>query len=422
MAEKKSGKVLILGQHYWPEPFRVTDIAEGLAERGYDIEVLCGIPNYPKGKFYEGYSFFKKRSETRNGVKIIRVPEIPRGNNSNFRIFINYISFPFFALFYVPMLLSKKYQTLIVYQLSPVFMSLPAIIVAKLTKKPLYFYVCDFWPHSLFSIINFRLKFIRKLLTHLSYWHYKQADGLICAYKGIQEKFISEVGIEKNKTIYIPQAPEKFYETVIEDKVLIKKFKGSFNYLFAGNINPAQSFDVITQAAKIVLNKGFKNIKYVIVGDGMSKPWLELEVDRLGLKDQFIFEGYVPTERIPAYHNIADAFIVALSKSSLFEYAIPAKINSYLVAGKPIVAAMDGDGQDLINKRSKSGICVNSGDIEGLAQAIIKIAKTNSKERKEIGNRGFKYYYKFFERNYNLNRLIEFVFNNKIIEDKEYST
>ena len=101
-------RILIVGQHYWPETFRITDIAEGLVERGYEVEVLCGTPNYPAGKFFEGYGFFKRKREIRNGVRITRVPEIPRGNNSNFRIGLNFISFPFFALFYVPFFLFKK--------------------------------------------------------------------------------------------------------------------------------------------------------------------------------------------------------------------------------------------------------------------------------------------------------------------------
>ena len=413
-------RVLIVGQHYWPETFRITDIAEGLVERGYEVEVLCGTPNYPTGKFFDGYGFFKKRYEVRNGVKITRVPEIPRGNNSNFRIAVNFISFPFFALFYVPFFLFKKYDRVIAYQLSPVFMSLPAILLAKIKRKPLYFYVCDFWPHSLFSMINIKSPFLRKLITHMSYWHYRRSDGIIGVFKGMQERFISDVGIPREKTLYIPQAPEKVYEIKAHDKNLEKRFAETFNIVFAGNINPAQCFDVITKAAKMVKNRSHTSVRYIILGDGMSRKWLEKEVHSLGLDDQFVFEGLKPVADVPKYQSIADATIVALSKSPLFEYGIPAKVYSYMPAGKPIIASMDGEGQRLINEYAKCGVCVDSGDTEGLADAIETLITMPNKDRAQMGVNGREYYFKHFEREYNLTRLIDFTINNRRVPDSEY--
>lgn len=420
-SKNKPQKILIVGQHYWPETFRITDIAEGLVERGYDVHVLCGTPNYPAGKFFTGYGFLKNKSETHNGVKITRVPEVPRGNNSSFRIFINYVSFPFFSLFYVPFFLFRKYDRVIAYQLSPVFMSLPAILLAKIKRKPLYFYVCDFWPHSLFSMLDIKNSFIRRLTTKISYWHYRRSDGIIGVFKGMQERFITDVGIPKEKTLYIPQAPEKIYELQPHDKSLVKRFKGTFNIVFAGNINPAQCFDVVTQAAKLVKDAEHTDIRYIIIGDGMSRKWLEAEVKKLGLKDQFVFEGLKPVEEIPKYQTIADATIVALSKSPLFEYGIPAKVYSYMPAGKPIIASMDGEGQRLINSLAKCGICVDSGDVRGLADAIMRLIALPAEQRRIMGENGRNYHFKHFEREYNLNRFIEFTINDNRIPDKEYT-
>lgn len=419
--EKSKGKkILIVGQHYWPETFRIADIAEGLVERGHEVEVLCGTPNYPSGKFFKGYGFFVKKIETHKGVKITRVPEIPRGNNSNLRIFINYISFPFFSLFYVPVFLTKKYDIVLAYQLSPVFMSIAAILLAKLKRKPLYFYVCDFWPHSLFSMINIKNSFIRKLITNISYWHYRQSSGIIGVFKGMQRMFISDVGIPKEKTLYIAQAPEKIYEKKIRDASLAARFADSFNILFAGNINPAQCFDIITAAAKIADNKLAKKIRYIIVGDGMSRKWLESEVRKLNISELFVFEGLKPVDDIPKYQYIADATIVALSKSPLFEYGIPAKVYSYMPAGKPIIGAMDGEGKRLINDLARCGICVDSGDTSGLAMAIVKLVEMKEKERRQLGKNGEKYYLEHFEREYNLTRLTEFIINGVRLPDKEY--
>lgn len=417
MTRKK--RVLIVGQHYWPEPFRIADIAEGLVERGYEVDVLCGIPNYPSGKFFEGYGWFKNNRQIKSGVRIFRVPEIPRGNNTNFRIALNFLSFPFFALLCLPLVAFRKYDRIIAYQLSPVFMSLPAILLSKIKRVPLFFYICDFWPHSLFSIINIKNQSLRKLVTRMSYWHYRQASGAMGVFKGMQQRLVTEVGLSKEKTLYIPQAPEKIYEERPVDKSLSSRFKNTFNIVFAGNINPAQSFDVITQAAKIVYDDGIKDIRYIIIGDGMSKKWLEREVKKLGLSKQFVFEGLKPVTEIPKYQLIADAMMVALTKSPLFEYGIPAKVYSYMPSGKPLLGAMDGAGQDLINT-SGSGICVDSGDIKGLADAIKNLHSLTDKQRDLMGAKGFAYYKKHFDREKNLDRLIEFVFNDNRIVDTEY--
>ena len=416
----KNKRILIVGQHYWPETFRITDIAEGLVERGYTVDVLCGTPNYPTGTFFPGYGFFKKKFEIHNGVRIIRVPEIPRGNNTTFRIFLNYISFPFFSLFYIPALLFNKYDRILAYQLSPVSMSLPAIIISKIKRTPLYFYVCDFWPHSLFSIIKIKNPLLIAVITKFSYWHYKRADGMIGVFKGMQQKFVTEVGIEREKTLYIPQAPEKIYEKKVFDATLNKRFKNHFNIVFAGNINPAQSFETILSAAKLVKDAGHTNIKYIIIGGGMSFNWLKDKVQEMKLEDAFVFEGVKPVEDIPKYQSIADATIVALTKSPLFEYGIPAKVYSYLPAGIPVLGAMDGEGQRLINDASRCGICVDSGDSTNLSKAIIKLLNMTPDERAAMGKRGKKYYLKNFEREKNLDRLIEFVFNNKRVLDEEY--
>lgn len=417
---KKNKRILVVCQHFYPETFRVTDMCEGFVENGYEVDVLCGLPNYPSGKIFDGYGFFKNRRQEYKGINIYRSLEIPRGNNSNFRIFLNYISFPFFAMFHVPRLLRNDYDRVLVYQLSPVLMALPGIVVAKVKGVKLYMYICDFWPHSLFSILKFKNKALIKLVTRISYWHYKQADGLMGVFKGIQTRLISEVGIDKRKTLYVPQSAEKVYEKEVSDKDLERRFAGKFNIVFAGSINPAQSFDTVVEAATIVRDKGYENLNYIIIGEGMSKQWLVDEVNRRDLTDYFTFEGFKPFEEVPKYQTIADALLVALTKSPLFEYGIPAKVQSYMPSGKPIVGAMDGEGQRLINS-SGSGICVDSGDASGLAQAIIDLVDMTPKERAQMGSRGRDYHFEHFERDYNLNRVIEFVFKDNRIVDKEYN-
>lgn len=408
---KPKPKILVVCQHFWPEAFRINDICDFLVEKDCEIEVLCGIPNYPKGKFFDGYSYIKNRRQQHNGVSVRRAFEIPRGNNSNPRIFLNYISFPWASLFHVPRLLTKKYDKILIYQLSPVMMSIAGIIVGKIKKVETTMYVLDLWPENLFSVINPKSALLRKLATKVSHWHYKKVDKLVVLSEKMKTRLIEVTGVAPEKIIVLPQACEKIYEKDVPDKKLAAKFKTGFNIIYAGNISPAQSFETIIEAAQKLKKTGVADINWIIVGDGMSRQWLEDAVKKAGLSDSFYFEGFKPIEDIPKYTDIADLLIGCLVKSDLLEATIPAKVMSYFAAGKPMVLAMDGEVRDLVSNTIKCGFAGSTEDSVALAANIKKIYDMPAKDRQQMGTRGRAYHFKHFERNIILNKLYNFVFS-----------
>ena len=411
MSSQERRRILIVCQHFWPENFRVNDIADYLAnEKDCDIEVLCGLPNYPKGKLFDGYSFFKNRHQVHNSIKINRVLEIPRGNNSNLRIFLNYVSFPFFGLFHIPRLLTKKYDHVLLYQLSPVMMSLPGIIIGKIKKIPTTMYVLDLWPENLYSVIDVKNKFIRKIAFSVSNWHYKNTDRIVALSETMKNRLVSATGKLDSEVLVLPQAAEKVYEKDIVDTSLVKEFANNFIVLYTGNISPAQSFETIIASAQEITSTGITDIRWVIVGDGMSKNDMQLKVDQLGLENYFSFRGQVPIEKVPAYTNIADVLIGTLTKSELLEATIPSKVMTYLASGKPIVLAMDGEAQDLINIKVQCGYAGPAGDSVALTKNIKKVYSLNKNERVKLGERARQYHLKHFERNILLSKLSEFIF------------
>lgn len=404
-------RILIISQHFWPESFRINDICDFLIDKNCEIDVLCGTPNYPKGKFFEGYSMFRNRRQTHNGANIRRVLEVPRGNNTNFKIFANYISFPIFSLFHIPYLLTKKYDKIFLYQTSPVMMTIAGLILGKIKRVETTLYVLDLWPENLFSVLHIKSSFLIKLATSISHWHYKKADKLIVLSERMKQRLITVTDISPDKIITLVQTSEKIYETNIIDKKLSNKFKNGFNILFAGNISPAQSFETILEAAKNLKDDGINNINWIIVGDGMSRKWLEDQISKLGMKDSFYFEGQKPIEDIPKYTAIADVLVACLVKSDLLDATIPAKVMSYIAAGKPIVLAMDGEAQSLINNTIKCGFAGPAGDAKALYDNINKIYHTDSKDKIAMGERARKYHFKHFERNIILNKLYNFIFD-----------
>lgn len=404
-------KILVVSQHFWPESFRINDICDFLLEKDCQIDVLCGLPNYPKGEFFEGYGYFGKRKEAHAGVNIRRVLEIKRGSNSNWRIFLNYISFPFFSIFHVPGLLFKKYDKIFIFQTSPVMMGLAGIIIGRHKKIETTMYVLDLWPENLYSVIKIRNRLLRKLAAWASNWHYKRASKLVALSETMKQQLQVRTKLPDSRITVLPQACEKIYEQDITDKRLAERFAGKFNILFTGSITPAQSFETVIGAAKQLKKEGYADINWIIVGDGMSRNWLETEVGKAGLKDSFVFEGMKPMDDIPKYTNFADILLACLVKSDLLEATIPAKVLSYFAAGRPMVLAMDGEARDLVNNVIKCGLAGPTEDSKTLAANIKKIHSMSPAERQAMGQRGRDYHFKHFERNLILNKLYNFIFN-----------
>jgi glycosyltransferase involved in cell wall biosynthesis len=406
-----SKKILIVGQHFWPESFRINDICDFLVnEKGCEIDVLCGIPNYPSGKFFDGYSYFTNRHQKHSGIKIRRVFEIPRGNNSNQRIFINYISFPIASIFHIPRLLFQKYDRIFLYQLSPVMMSFAGLVVGRIKHIETTMYVLDLWPENLFSVLPIGNKFLRTIVAKISHWHYRKADKLIALSETMRQQLIDITSKDPKDIIVLPQACEKIYEETIHDPRLDKKFKKNFNIVFTGNISPAQSFETITKAASIIKSKGLQEVKWIIVGDGMSRKWLEVEVKKQGLSAVFSFEGQHPVADMPKYTAVADILVGCLSKSELLEATIPAKVMSYIASGKPMVLAMDGEVQELISNTIRCGFVGETENGEKLAENIVRMYQLSDGEREKMGKRARNYHFRHFERNLILEKLYLFLF------------
>ncbi|MGB4762504.1 MAG: glycosyltransferase family 4 protein [Candidatus Saccharimonas sp.] len=411
-----SKRVLIVGQHFWPESFRINDIADFLAnEKGCTVDVLCGLPNYPSGKFPDGYSYFKNRHQTYKNITIRRVFEVPRGNNSNFRIFLNYISFPIASIFHIPRLLTKKYDKILIYQLSPVMMSIAGLLLGKLTRTETTMYVLDLWPENLYSVIAVRNPLLRKIAGSVSHWHYRHVDKLIALSATMRTKLLEVSSVPPSKIATIPQACEKVYETPIHDEAIHRRFNSKFTVVFTGNISPAQSFDTMVKAAAILKKEQFDDIHWIIVGDGMSRKEAEQSVRDQGLESNFSFEGHHPIEDMPKYMERADVLVGCLAKSELLEATIPAKVMSYIASGKPIVLAMDGEAGTLINDTIRCGYASGTEDAAALADNIRRIYDLPTSKRRTLGEKASIYYAKNLNRTVLLEKLYNFLLtSNKV--------
>lgn len=389
-------KLLVVCQHFYPENFRINDICFELAKRGHDVTVLTGLPNYPKGKVLKKYRWFKRRNELINGVRIKRCSLVGRGSTT-LMMMINYMWFAIFGSIKA-FFMKKDFDAVYVYQLSPVTMTWPGIVVSKMAKIPLIIHVLDQWPISITTGGVSKNSLPYKILTWWSRSAYSSADLITCSSKSFKKYLHEELGISLSKKfLYMPSYAESDYENLqaVNDD--------TFDVVFAGNIGPAQSVETIIEAANILKNK--KNIKFHIVGDGLSRKACEELAYKYEL-DNVIFYGYHSVDKMPAFYSLADAFLITMVDNEVVNSTLPAKVQSYMLAGKPIIGAINGEVKEVIEE-AKCGLCTSSLDYQGLANLIVKASKSN--KIKMWSKNAYDYYMKNFNKDKCITELISLI-------------
>lgn len=396
-------KILIVTQYFWPENFRINDLAAGLVERGHKVMVITGIPNYPNGHFFPGYGLFRKLRQNYLGVKVIRVPLIPRGVATGFRLAINYLSFMISASILAPFLCHDKFDVIFTCQLSPVTVGIPAILLKKIKKIPIIFWVLDLWPESLSATGAVRNQVILNGVRRLVRFIYKHCDKIL-AQSTAFSSFIEEQQVTPERMAIFPNFVEKTYKPIMaqSDFEGLSLLPTGFRIMYAGNIGAAQDFETILSTAGKL--REYKDIHWIILGDGRERGWVEDQIAVQGLFDFVHVLGGHPMETMPQYFSLADVMLVTLKRESIFALTIPGKIQSYMACGRPIVAALDGEGARLI-RESGAGLACPAEDVNGLAAAILTMYQMPKAKREAIGRRGLEYCEANFEQEMLIGRL-----------------
>lgn len=402
-------RILIVSQYFWPENFRVNDLAIELRNRGHEVVVLTGIPNYPSGAFFSGYGFFSKLKERWNGIDIIRMPLIPRGNGGGLQLALNYLSFALLASLLSPFRCRGKYDVIFVHEPSPITVGLPAIVMKFLTGAPVYFWVLDLWPESLTAAGGVKSPLLLKSVSRLVRFIYGRSDKVLVQSKGFIEPVRSH-GIPSDKIAYFPSWAEELYHPVTAPASFRSEFglPEGFYLMFAGNVGAAQDFESILSAAERL--KDDKDIHWLIVGDGRMSGWVSEQVKLRGLRETVHILGRHPVERMPEFFAAADAMLVTLKSEPIFALTIPGKVQSYLACGRPIVSMLDGEGGRVVEEAGAGYACA-SGDAEALAELVLKMANLSAAEREAMGSSGRHYYEKHFERDHLLSKLESWMTN-----------
>lgn len=361
------------------------------------MTVLTGIPNYPDGQFFQGYGYFKNKRQDYHGARVVRIPILSRGKAKGIRLFLNYLSFVFFASLLGPLFCREKYDLIFVFEPSPITVCLPAIVMKKIKRAPIAFFVLDLWPESLSATGAVKSHRILHWVEKLTKFIYRHCDHILVPSKAYFGPII-KLGVRKEKISYFPNSADELYKPV---KATIARnqlgLPEGFTVMYAGNIGVAQDFPTIISAAERL--KNHSDIHWVILGDGRMFSWTKEQIQQKGLTKTVHLLGRHPLSEMPTYFSFADVMLVTLKRDPIFALTVPARIQAYMACGRPIIAVLDGEGARIVEEARAGATCsAESPDL--LADTVMDMHRRESVDRQKLGENGRKYFEAYFERNH----------------------
>lgn len=390
-------KILVFSQYFYPENFRINTLCRELVRRGNEVTVVTGYPQYPIGEIYEGYGFDIPYEKEWHGVEIERVKVPPRGHNAvgMLRNCVGYVA----AAYRWVDACQEKYDAVFVFEVSPVTVGLPAVRYKKKFGTPIFFNLQDLWPENVHEVLGIRFPPLTWIINRIVDKIYKGSDKILCASNGFVRN-LRDRGVAPEKLVFWPQfclKPE------LQDAVKPEIYSDeTFNIVFTGNIGDAQGLDLLVEAAQELKGQG---IRWCLVGDGRAKSRLEEKVRMLELQDEVIFVGRVSEEEANQYVVFADCAYLSFINNKMFNMTIPAKIQTYLACGAPILAALGGESADII-READCGIVVPP-ERDQLVDAVKQMREQTSQQRQLRSMASKRYFDAHFQMDALVTRLLQ---------------
>ena len=371
--------IVIVAQYFYPDNFRINHIVK----QGHRVKVITGLPDYTTSTIPKEFKWFRRRRESYCGVEVLRVPTIARHKGIFFRA-LNYASFVLSASLYALFCSKKSIDAIFVYQTSPVFQAIPAIILQYRTSKKLVLYCCDLWPESLKAWNVTEDSFLFRSVLNISKKIYNHCDAVAITSTPFREYLTEICHVDDDKIKYLPQHCDDLYADICNELME----DGCVDFVFAGNIGSVQNIDCIIHAAAMLSSD--KNYKIHIIGDGSELDNCKALVNQTGLQDRIFFYGRYPLKEMKKFYQMADCFLLTLRGGDFIGQTLPSKVQGYLCAGRPILGAINGAANTMIQE-ADCGECVPAGDDKALSEKMSFIIDHFDLYRQK-GHNGRKFY------------------------------
>lgn len=396
MNNQKGLKILVVTECFWPDIYAVNDIVEKLVLRGHKVTVLTGLPDYTTTRIPPEYKHGRNRHQNYKGADVYRVPTIARRHGPIFRS-LSYLSFAFNGKFRALTQDFKHtdvwgldeadacFDVIYVWEVSPVTMAVPAIALKKRYHKPLFLYCMDIWPECVkaMSIKEGTLPY--RMIHAWTKRIYKACDHIAVSSEPFFEYLTRVNGIDRDKMSYLPQYADGGLLSMDTDK---RTDTDRCDFLFIGNIGKAQNVDCLIRAMSVFKDRN--DVTLHMIGGGSAYDETVSLVKELSLEKQVIFYGPKPFKEAIEFYSKVDACVLTLDGSTHIGDTLPGKLQTYMAAGKPILAAANGAAMDIIES-SECGKCVAAGDYDSYGKALLDFADNKDKYA-QCGSKAREYF------------------------------
>ena len=372
-------KILFLSDNFPPEnnapSTRTFEHCKVWVEKGADVTVITGFPNFPNGKVFNGYRNKLFSKEIIEGINVIRVWTYIAPNKGFFRRTVDYISYSVISFIFG---LNQSFDVVI--GTSPQFFTaISARLLSFFKCRPWIMEVRDLWPESISAVgLIDKSSLIYKFLSFIEFRLYNSARGIVVVTNSFKNYLLNK-GLPKNKIFVVKNGYIKdFIKPPKKDYDLIKniRLENKFIISYTGTHGMAHGLDFILKSIKNTSS----NFHFIFQGDGAQKQNLISLSRKLNLKN-VTFLSSVSKKDITKYLNLADVALVNLKKSDTFKSVIPSKIFENVALHKPILLGVEGESKKLIEKY-RVGIPFNPEDKDSFLDALNKISEINNDEFK----------------------------------------
>ena len=380
-------RILIFTNHFYPEQFKINEIVDWLSVEKSHIRVVTGLPNYPQGKIYKDYINNSIKNFFSGNVIINRLFLIPRGNGSILMLLINYISyFVSCSLFTIYIaIFKKKYDIIFVHHTSPILIAIHPIIYSIFYRSKKILWDLDIWPESLKAVNVIKSKLILKIIKWLVKLIYSKYNLILVGSKSLKEIVSNRY---HGEVLYFPNWADKVIENnKIDNNIKFNISREKFNIMYTGNIGRAQNFEELVKTIQLVQD----NVHWVFVGDGRFKKEFKSLLKQKKIIHKTTFIGNIDVDKMSSIATYANSLFLSLKDDEIFSKTVPAKLQTYMALGKPIIGVLKGDGATII-KDSRCGIVEENYNYVGLAAKINSFTNKQESEYFELGRNGKIFY------------------------------
>lgn len=386
-------KVLIWTQYFWPENFVINKLVSDLCEQGIDVTVLTGKPNYPEGRIFPGFRQWGVQHSQYSNAEVIRVPLMPRGRGGALGLSLNYLSFILSGYLVAPTVLrEKQFDAVFIFAPSPLLQALPAIRIATTRQVPSVLWVQDIWPEALQSTGFVTNKSFLKAVKAVVKYIYRNSTSILIQSEAFRAPVENLVDTPAKIRFFPNSADDVSTDNEHSTAQWATRISNSFSVVFAGNLGKAQSCGTILDAAELL--RDHPGITIYLAGAGSQFNSIAAQITLRDLSN-VVMTGRLPAAGMGAIYSAASVLLLTLGKDPSLALTIPSKLQRYMLAGKPIVVAADGEAARLVDEAG-AGLSGPAGDSALLAQRILQMHAMSDEDRLRLGSNALRYYKEHF--------------------------